>query len=557
MDTTVIKNLQRDEKGNFSYRATDGSTIKVAAGSASAQPLESFWAVCQELREAELAKVAGAKKANPLLAPFRWLGRLVSNLIGRFTQRKPVRLPQPTVVEDWGLNHGPDATGPSGEHATAASPGHQTPAPRQHAANGAPRKTDSHSAAGEERPAPSTETFEVEEIRRLPGDAGYFVRFAEGIEVNVPPTSPHAQRFEKAFQQLAAVNRTLDQLDPSRAVANSPSVTEEPSLLTGKIVQMPQSVGGKDRFAFEHEGRSHPIKLSQRESVILKTLLQSGKLKGVAATVEPATLVTIKGLELEDQGRKQTVNFRSFVQQVIKDPSLAQASPPPEPNAPTPPADGAVAANGAAPNAETPSPTATATVPEVAAADAHPPLATDAGHDEEHNVRFEELPPVAGEPPPESPYADLRILIAEDNPVNRDRMNELLVALGCKPELAANGTAAIQAVEGKPYDLVFMDLQMPEIDGFEATKAIRDRAGTVGAPQIIALTADTSEGALQKITAAGITAHLGKPVQKDELLAAMQSFLSTRMKPVSGAVEPPVISHRVTIPDAEMEVPGV
>ena len=557
MDTTVIKNLKRDDKGNFSYRATDGSIINVTAGSTAAPPLQSFWTVCQELHATELAKVTPGKKPNLLLDPFRWIGRLVENFFSRFARGNQSRELPPAAVEDWGVNPAETASASSRKASLDARPAPETHAPvRREPVQSGP------GAPAEERAVPAQKTpaahanFEVEEIRRLPGDAGFFVRFAEGIEVNVPPQSPYAARFEQAFQQLQVVKQTLDEVDPARVIANGHNPTAEPNLVAGKIVMMPQSVGGKERFAFEHEGRSHPIKLTQRESVILRTLLQSGKLKGVAATVEPATLVTIRGLELEDRGRKQTVNFRNFVQQVIKDPTLAQPSPDTETPLVAPATEGPPPIAATEPPRLAPAVTLLA---ERASADAAPPHPADAASPEhEENVRFDELPPSSAAPGAYNNFADLRILVAEDNPTNRDIMAAHLAALGCKPEFAANGTEAIQAVEAKAYDLVFMDLQMPEIDGFEATRTIRDRVGSDRAPQIIALTADTSEGVLNGIAAVGITSHLSKPVKKEDVLHALQSFVSTRVKPVSTTNSvPEPFPERVPIPDAEVDAPAV
>lgn len=114
----------------------------------------------------------------------------------------------------------------------------------------------------------------------------------------------------------------------------------------------------------------------------------------------------------------------------------------------------------------------------------------------------------------------LSILIAEDNPVNQKIALIVLKKLGYQADTAANGQEALQALEGRPYDLVLMDVQMPEIDGIEATRLIRKRWPQ--GPKIIFITAFDQEGCRDLCFSAGADDFLNKPVQMNELGAAIE-----------------------------------
>lgn len=122
----------------------------------------------------------------------------------------------------------------------------------------------------------------------------------------------------------------------------------------------------------------------------------------------------------------------------------------------------------------------------------------------------------------------LRILLAEDNAVNQKLALRLLDRLGYRADVAANGVEAIRAIERQPYDLIFMDVQMPEMDGLEATRAICARWPAGGRPRIVAMTANALAEDREACLAAGMDDYLSKPIRVEELIAAL-----SRSRPVS------------------------
>jgi len=125
----------------------------------------------------------------------------------------------------------------------------------------------------------------------------------------------------------------------------------------------------------------------------------------------------------------------------------------------------------------------------------------------------------------------LRILLAEDNVVNQKLALRLLSQMGYRADLAANGLEAISAVERQPYDVVLMDVQMPEFDGFEASREIV-RRWPLKRPRIVAMTANAMQGDRELCEAAGMDDYVAKPIRVEELVAALERC-GVRAEPVA------------------------
>jgi GAF domain-containing protein/CheY-like chemotaxis protein/HPt (histidine-containing phosphotransfer) domain-containing protein len=126
----------------------------------------------------------------------------------------------------------------------------------------------------------------------------------------------------------------------------------------------------------------------------------------------------------------------------------------------------------------------------------------------------------------------LRILVAEDNVVNQRLALRLLEKLGYRADVVANGLEAVEAVERQPYDLVLMDVQMPDMDGVQATQRILERWRDGDRPWIVAMTAEVMRGDREGFLAAGMNDYVAKPIRPQELIAAIARTPS-RTRPVA------------------------
>jgi len=122
----------------------------------------------------------------------------------------------------------------------------------------------------------------------------------------------------------------------------------------------------------------------------------------------------------------------------------------------------------------------------------------------------------------------LRVLVAEDNSVNQLFIKMMLVRLGHFVDVVANGVEAVEAVKSVPYDLILMDIQMPEMDGPTATKVIRQLDRSISRIPIIALTANAMVGQREEYLCAGMDDYVSKPIERSLLLAAMASVTADR-----------------------------
>ena len=142
----------------------------------------------------------------------------------------------------------------------------------------------------------------------------------------------------------------------------------------------------------------------------------------------------------------------------------------------------------------------------------------------------------------------LRILVTDDNLINQKVATRLLQQLGYAADVASNGAEALAAVEKKPYDLVFMDVQMPGMDGLETTRRIRDleRSSAISPVQIVAMTANAMAGDRDRCLNAGMDDYLAKPVRPEALQGAIER----------SAVAPPKAAPAENAPNAHANKPA-
>ncbi|MDD4651823.1 MAG: ATP-binding protein [Methanothrix sp.] len=126
--------------------------------------------------------------------------------------------------------------------------------------------------------------------------------------------------------------------------------------------------------------------------------------------------------------------------------------------------------------------------------------------------------------PMHSKARSMRILLAEDNPINQMMMMKMLKKLGYNADIAANGLEVLKFLEIQPYDLILMDIQMPEMDGFQATREIRKLWASGDRPKIIAITANALEGDQERCLAAGMDGYISKPLRLDKLRAILELY---------------------------------
>jgi len=138
----------------------------------------------------------------------------------------------------------------------------------------------------------------------------------------------------------------------------------------------------------------------------------------------------------------------------------------------------------------------------------------------------------AAAPAPGRPAA---VLVVDDHPVNREVARIMLEAFGCEVVEVCDGQEALDAVSGRPFDLVLMDVRMPRMDGLEATRRIRAMPGPESRLSIVAMTADAMPEDVARCREAGMNAHLAKPINQAGLVGAVNRALAGETPPIARA----------------------
>ncbi|MGY8719513.1 MAG: response regulator [Verrucomicrobiia bacterium] len=126
----------------------------------------------------------------------------------------------------------------------------------------------------------------------------------------------------------------------------------------------------------------------------------------------------------------------------------------------------------------------------------------------------------------ETKSAATRVLVVEDNPTNQLIISTMLKKKGYRVELAANGREAIRALRDLPFDIVLMDVQMPVMDGIEATRRVRELAGPVANIPIIGVTAHALKGDRERFIAAGMNDYIEKPIRPNGMFDKIEHWIA-------------------------------
>ena len=126
-----------------------------------------------------------------------------------------------------------------------------------------------------------------------------------------------------------------------------------------------------------------------------------------------------------------------------------------------------------------------------------------------------------------SSFPGKKVLVAEDYFVNQEVTQDMLEMMDVEVDIAENGKIAVETHAANHYDLIFMDIQMPELDGYEATKQIRVKEGSEKHTPIIALTANALVGDKEKCLNAGMDDYLSKPIEAEKLEDILNKYIGS------------------------------
>lgn len=129
--------------------------------------------------------------------------------------------------------------------------------------------------------------------------------------------------------------------------------------------------------------------------------------------------------------------------------------------------------------------------------------------------------------PNSTKFPGKRVLLVEDYALNQEIMQDMLELMECQVDIAENGKQALELQEKNPYDVILMDVQMPEMDGYTTTREIRKREAGKKHSSILALTANALVGDREKCLEAGMDDYLAKPVDLDRLEGLLKKYLAS------------------------------
>ncbi|MBF5095791.1 response regulator [Azospirillum sp. INR13] len=179
---------------------------------------------------------------------------------------------------------------------------------------------------------------------------------------------------------------------------------------------------------------------------------------------------------------------------------------------------------------------ARAGVDEILVKPVNPSILLDAASRALGIVGADVVPPDAPDAAIGAQLAGLRILVAEDNPLNQDVARELLTSVGTLPDIADNGVIALERLAARRYDLVLMDMQMPVMDGLTAVRLLRERPELTTLP-VVAMTANAMAADRRACLDAGMNDHLSKPIDPDELYAMVALWAGRAAEAPGGSAE--------------------